>query len=75
MVAVAGVLFLFIILLIGLGLIIPAIVGLVVCKNREKKNGKKSKLIFRILLWILLGVGIVVIAIPLMYFYLIIANW
>lgn len=75
MVAVAGVLFLFIILLIGLGLIIPAIVGLVVFKNREKKNGKKSKLIFRILLWILLVVGIVVIAIPLMYFYLIIANW
>ena len=75
MVAVAGVLFLFIILLIGLGLIIPAIVGLVICKNRENKNGKKSKLIFRILLWILLGVGIVVIAIPLMYFYLIIANW
>lgn len=75
MVAIAGVLFLFIILSIGLGLIISAIVGLVVCKNFEKKNGKKSKLIFRILLWILLVVGIVVIAIPLMYFYLIIANW
>ncbi|MDY4544429.1 MAG: hypothetical protein SPE00_03820 [Bacilli bacterium] len=75
MVAVAGVLFLFIILLIGLGLIIPAIVGLVICKNHEKKNGKKIKLIFKILLWILLVVGIVVIAIPLMYFYLIIANW
>ncbi|MDY4079255.1 MAG: hypothetical protein SOY42_10810 [Clostridium sp.] len=75
MVAVAGVLFLFIILLIGLGLIVSAIIGLVVCKNLAKRNGKKSKLVFRILLWILLGVGIVVIAIPLMYFYVIIANW
>ncbi len=33
MVAMAGVLFLFIILLIGLGLIISSIVGLVVCKK------------------------------------------
>ena len=75
MVAVAGVLFLFIILGIGLGLIALLIVGLVVCKNYKKRNGKKSKLVFRILLWILLGIGIVVIAIPLMYFYIIIANW
>lgn len=75
MVAVAGVLFLFIILVIGLGLIASAIVGLVVCKKYKKRNGKNSKLVFRILLWILLGIGIVVIAIPLMYFYLIISNW
>lgn len=75
MVAVAGVLFLFIILGIGLGIISLAIIGLVVCKNYKKKNGKKSKLIFRILLWILLVIGIVVITIPLMYLYLIITNW
>ena len=75
MVAVAGVLLLFIILLIGLGLIASTIIGLIICKNLTKRNGKKSKLVFRIFLWILLGVGIMVIAIPLMYFYVIIANW
>ena len=75
MVAIAGVVFLLIVFSIGLGLIIPAIVGLIVCKILEKRNKKKSKLIFRILLWILLGVGIVVIAVPTLYFYLIISNW
>ena len=75
MVAIAGVVVLFIILLIGLGLFVSSIVGVVICKKLEKRNNKKSKLIFRILLWILLVVGIIVIAIPLMYFYVIIENW
>lgn len=75
MVALGGVLFLFIILVIGLGIVLSAIVGLIVCKKIEKRNDIKCKLIFKILLWILLSVGIVVIAIPLMYFFLIISNW
>lgn len=37
MVAVAGVLLFFIILLIGLGLIVSAIIGLVICKNLAKR--------------------------------------
>ncbi|MGN0151018.1 MAG: hypothetical protein ACI39Q_00970 [Wujia sp.] len=71
MVAVAGVVFLFIILVTGIGLIIPAVIGLIVCKKLEKRGKKKNNLIFKILL----SIGIVVIAIPLMYFYLIISNW
>lgn len=72
MAALAGVGFLFIILVIGSGMIISAISGLIVCKRLEKKKGK---LIFKIFLWILLSAGIVVIAISLMYFCLIISNW
>lgn len=75
MVAIAGVLFLLIVLAIGAGLIIAAIVGLIICKKGRNENNKKSRLILSIFLWILLGVGIVVIMIPLMYFFLIASNW
>lgn len=75
MAALGGVLFLLIIFIIGLGIIISSIIGLIVCKKLEKRRKKKIKIIFKILLWILFVVGIMVIIIPLMYFYLIIGNW
>lgn len=75
MAALGGVLFLLIIFIIGLGIIISSIIGLIVCKKLEKRRKKKIKIIFKILLWILFVVGIMVIIIPLMYFYLIIENW
>ncbi|MDY2626781.1 MAG: hypothetical protein SOW08_00460 [Lachnospiraceae bacterium] len=77
MIALAGVGFLIFLLVIGSGLVISASVGLIACKKTDGRNGKKSRLIFifKILLWILLGGGVVVTAVPLMYFYLIISNW
>ncbi|MDY2628374.1 MAG: hypothetical protein SOW08_08685 [Lachnospiraceae bacterium] len=75
MAALGGVLFLFIILVIGSGIVLSAIIGLIVCKKLDKKKDKKCKLIFKILLWILLSTGMVVTIIPLMYFFLIISNW
>lgn len=77
MIALAGVLFLIFLLVIGSGLVISAAVGLIACKKTDGRNEKKSRLIFifKIFLWILLVAGIVVTAIPLMYFYLIISNW
>lgn len=75
MAALGGLLFLFIILVIGSGIVLSAIIGLIVCKKLGKRKDKKCKLIFKILLWILLSTGMVVTVIPLMYFFLIISNW
>ena len=77
MAALAGALFLIFLLAIGSGLVISAAVGLIACKKTDGRNGGKGRwiFIFKILLWILLGAGIVVTVIPLMYIYLIVANW
>ena len=65
MIALAGVGFLIFLLVIGSGLVISAAVGLIACKKTDGRNGKKSRLIFifKILLWILLGGGVVVTAV------------
>ncbi|MGN1413655.1 MAG: hypothetical protein ACI4WY_05350 [Anaerovoracaceae bacterium] len=75
MAAFAGVGFLFIILMFGSGLIISSIIGLIFCNKVKKREEKNRKRILKIFLWIILSVGIVVIAISMMYFYLIISNW
>lgn len=75
MIALAGVLFLIFLLVIGSELVISAAVGLIACKKRIKGMGRKADSYLKIFLWIFLSVGIVAIAIPLMYFYLIITNW
>ncbi|MDO5556643.1 MAG: hypothetical protein Q4G05_00135 [Clostridia bacterium] len=73
--AIAGVGLLIIMLIIGVEILIPTIIGFIVCNIYKKKNGKKCKLWIRILLWIIFIIGIIIVIIPLMYFYVIVSNW
>lgn len=56
--AVAGILAMLIILMIGMGCIFASIIGLILCRIYEKNRGVKCKLIIKIILWILLAAGI-----------------
>ncbi|MGN1250817.1 MAG: hypothetical protein ACI4XW_12155 [Candidatus Spyradocola sp.] len=75
MAALGGVLFLLILLGAGTLCILPAAAGLIACHIYRKKKGRPAHLALRILLWAVLAVGAVIAAVPLMYLYLILANW
>lgn len=75
MAGIGGVTFLFILFAIGIGILFPAIIGFVLCSIYKKKTGHKAKIWIRILLWLVLIAGIVIIVVPCAYFYLIAVHW
>ena len=74
MASFAGVAVLIVILVIGIGITIISIVGNIVYNNLKKRKGQRGRLWVRIILWVFIVFGVIIMTVPSQFLYMLISK-